>query len=149
MRGWVAAAVCCVAIGCATGYQPRSSERISLVIRGVSPMYAKGSRVSPVGVFHDDLEALVEDTPAAVPHARAGRRAMAAGTPTYLAGVGVLAVGIFVLSGPVGWTIIGMGAATTGTGLALLGKGTAQKVDAMNIHNDQVGAPSVSQASSR
>jgi hypothetical protein len=140
MRGWVAA-LCCLAVGCATGYQPRSSERISLVIRGVSPMYAKGSKVSPVGVFDDDLENLVGDTPAAVPHARAGRRAIAAGTPTYLVGVSALAVGVFLLSGPVGWTIIGVGAATTGTGLALLGRGTAEKFDAVNIHNDTVGEP--------
>ena len=133
--------MCCLAVGCGTAYQPQSSERISLVIRGVSPMYAKGKRVSPVGIFGDDLEAMVQDTPAAIPHARAGRKAIAAGAPLYVGGVSFLAAGVFLLSGPIGWTVIGIGVATGGTGFALLGHGTAEKVDAVNIHNDTVRAP--------
>jgi hypothetical protein len=103
-------------------------------------MYARGSKVSPVGVFDDELEAMVQDTPAAVPHARAARKAIAAGAPLYVGGVSVLAVGVFLLSGPIGWTIIGVGAVTGVTGVALLGHGTAEKFDAVNIHNDNVGS---------
>jgi len=46
---------------------------------------------------------------------------------------------IAVLSGPVGWVVIGIGAVTAGTGLGFMGSGVTHAVDAVNIHND--GAP--------
>jgi hypothetical protein len=42
------------------------------------------------------------------------------------------------LSGPVGWVVLGVGAATGGTGLGLLGAGFTHVIDAVNIHNDAV-----------
>jgi hypothetical protein len=52
---------------------------------------------------------------------------------TGLAGV---VVGLAVLSGPIGWVAIGVGAVTAGTGLGFMGAGLTHAVDAVNIHND-------------
>lgn len=132
------AAALAVATGCGTAYRPQSTDRISFVIRGAAPMYIKGGKAVPVGAFSTPLETLVSDTPSAVPHARAARRHMKIGVPAYLGGFGALSLGIFVLSGPVGWAVLSAGALSAGTGLVFMGRGTSEVVDAMNIHNDEV-----------
>ena len=51
-----------------------------------------------------------------------------------------MVVGIAALSGPVGWVVLGVGAATAGTGLSLMGAGFTHAVDAVNLHNDAVSS---------
>jgi hypothetical protein len=53
-------------------------------------------------------------------------------------GLGGVVVGILALSGPIGWAVIGIGAATAGTGLGLMGAGVTRAIDATNIHNDSI-----------
>jgi hypothetical protein len=124
--------------GCGTTYRPQPTERISVVIRGIAPMYMKSGKATPIMLLDDNLVGLVEDTPAAAEHARVAHRDMTIGAPTYLGGVTALGVGVFFLSGPVGWAVLGAGVLAAGTGLVFLGRGTANVVDAMNIHNDAV-----------
>jgi hypothetical protein len=101
-------------------------------------MYVKDGQEQPVGPFAGSLAALVADVPVAAAHARTAHTQFAVGVPAYVIGLGGVVVGIAVLSGPIGWVVIGAGAATAGTGLGLMGNGLTHAVDAANIHNDAV-----------
>ena len=125
-------------VGCSTTYQPQHTGRVGVVVRHAAPFYVKDGREVPIGPFGGDLESLVTETPAAAAHARKAHTQLAFGVPTYLTGITGVIVGIAVLSGPVGWVVIGVGALTAGTGLGFIGSGFTHATDAVNIHNDAV-----------
>jgi hypothetical protein len=121
--------------GCSTTYQPRPSGRVGLVIHNGVAMYVKDGRQTPVGPLGGDLPQLVAETPAAVASAHRARKQLSVGVPSYAGGLGGVVVGL-TLATPVGWVIVGVGAALAGTGLALMGAGVTNAIDAVNIHND-------------
>jgi hypothetical protein len=123
---------------CSTTYQPRHSGRVGVVIHHGAAMYVKDGRELPIGPFSGHLEELVADVPGAAAHAQAAHTQFLVGVPAYLTGLGGVVVGILVLSGPIGWAVIGTGAATAGTGLGLMGAGVTHAIDATNIHNDGI-----------
>jgi hypothetical protein len=137
----VAVALSLIEIACGTTYQPRPSGRVALVIHHAAAMYVKHGRESPIGPFAGDLEELVADSPNAAAQAHQAHTQFVIGVPAYLTGVVGVIVGVAALSGPIGWTVIGLGAATAGTGLGLMGSGFTHAVDAVNIHNDAVLDP--------
>jgi len=61
------------------------------------------------------------------------------GVPAYLAGLGGVVLGLVLLTGPVGWVVVGLGGASAGTGLGLMGAGVTHAVDAVNLHNYAAG----------
>ena len=126
---------------CSTTYQPRQTGRVNVVIHHAAAMYAKDGRELPIGPFSGELEGLVSDTPAAAVHARRAHTQFMIGIPTYLTGAAGVIVGVVVLSGPVGWVVVGIGVSTLGTGLGFMGAGFTHAVDAVNIHNDAVCDP--------
>ena len=139
-----AAAACALAlivVGCGTTYQPRPSQRIGLVIHHGSVVYVQNGSEEQIGAMGGDLPRLVAGTPAAAAHAAKARKELGWGVPSYVLGLGGVVVGLTALSGPIGWVVIGVGAALGGTGLGLMGAGVTNAIDAVNIHNDQVGAP--------
>ena len=107
-----------------------------MVIHHGAAMYVKDGRELPIGPFSGDLEGLVADVPAAAAHAHTAHTQFIIGVPSYMTGLAGVVVGIAVLSGPIGWVVIGVGAATAGTGLGFMGTGLTHAVDAVNIHND-------------
>jgi hypothetical protein len=109
-----------------------------VVIHNGAAMYVKDGKEQPIGPFSVHLESLVADVPAAAVHAGMAHTRFAVGVPAYMVGLGGVVVGIAVLSGPVGWLVIGAGAATSGIGLGLMGSGLTHAIDAVNIHNDAV-----------
>jgi hypothetical protein len=125
--------------GCSTTYQPQRSGRVGLVIYNGVAMYVKDGRRTPVGPLGGDLEQLVAETPAAVASARRARKQLSVGVPSYAGGLGGVVVGL-TLATPVGWVILGVGAALAGTGLALMGAGVTNAIDAVNVHNDAASA---------
>jgi hypothetical protein len=137
----VALSVALLQVACSTTYQPRHTGRVGMVIHHGAAVYVKDGREVPIGPFSGDLEGLVADVPAAAAHAHTAHTQFAIGVPTYMTGLAGVVVGIAVLSGPIGWVVIGVGAATAGTGLGFMGTGLTHAVDAVNIHND--AAPDV------
>jgi len=123
---------------CSTTYRPTRPDRVAMVIQHGAPAYVKNGQVFPIGPFSGPLEGLVGEVPAAVAHARTARTQLTVGVPAYLVGLGGVVLGIVLLSGPVGWVVIGLGSASAGTGLGLMGAGVTHAVDAVNIHNDQL-----------
>jgi hypothetical protein len=111
---------------------------VGVVIHNGAAMYVKDGKEQPIGPFSGHLEALVADVPAAAVHASTAHTRFVVGVPAYVVGLGGVVVGIAVLSGPVGWLVIGAGAAASGTGLGLMGNGLTHAIDAVNIHNDAV-----------
>ena len=111
---------------------------MGVVIHYGAAMYVKDGEEQPIGPFSGHLEAMVADVPAATAHARTAHTRFMVGVPAYMMGLGGVVVGIAVLSGPVGWLVIGAGAAMSGTGLGLMGNGLTHAIDAVNIHNDAV-----------
>jgi hypothetical protein len=132
----VALSVALLQVACSTTYQPRHTGRVGMVIHHGAAVYVKDGRELPLGPFSGDLEGLVADVPAAAAHAHTAHTQFAIGVPTYMTGLAGVVVGIVVLSGPIGWVVIGVGAATAGTGLGFMGTGLTHAVDAVNIHND-------------
>jgi hypothetical protein len=102
-------------------------------------MYVKNGRRTPVGPLGGDLEQLVTETPAAAASAHRARHQLAIGVPSYAGGLGGVVVGL-ALATPVGWVIVGVGAALAGTGLVFMGAGVTNAIDAVNIHNDAASA---------
>jgi hypothetical protein len=123
------------AIGCSTAYQPRPSGRVSVAIHHGAAVYVKNGREVPIGPLGGELENLVADTPVAIHSAHRARNQLTAGVPSYVGGLGAVVVGL-ALSGPVGWLVLGVGAASAATGLTLIGAGFTNAVDAVNLHND-------------
>lgn len=107
-----------------------------MVIHHGAPAYVKDGREVPIGPFNGHLEELVADVPAAAAHARTAHTQFMVGVPAYLTGLGGVVLGIVLLSGPIGWAVIGVGGATAGIGLGLMGAGVTHTVDAVNIHGD-------------
>ncbi len=126
-------------VACSTTYQPMRPGRIGVVIHHGAPAYVKDGRQLSIGPFSGHLEELVADVPAAAAHAGKAHTELMVGVPAYLGGLGGVVLGIVLLSGPIGWVVIGVGAAATGTGLWLMGAGVTHAVDAMNIHDDHDG----------
>lgn len=122
---------------CSTTYQPRRPGRMGLVIHHGGVRYVKDGREVPVGPFSGHLEELVADVPAAAAHARTAHTEFTIGVPAYVGGLGGVVLGIVLLSGPIGWAVVGVGSATAGTGLWLMGAGLTHALDAVNIHSDQ------------
>lgn len=131
---------------CGTTYQPRPSPRVGLVVHHGSVVYVQNGREEPIGAMGGDLPGLVAATPAAVAHARKARTELGVGVPSYVVGLGGVVLGLTVLSGPIGWVVLGVGAGVGGTGLGLMGAGVTNALDAVNIHNDHVGGESRSPA---
>jgi hypothetical protein len=127
------------ALACGTTYQPRSSPRVGLVVHHGSVVYVQNGRETPIGAMGGDLPGLVAATPAAAAHARKARTELGVGVPSYVVGLGGVVVGLTVLSGPIGWVVLGVGACLGGTGLGLMGAGVTNAIDAVNMHNDHVG----------
>lgn len=123
-------------VGCSTTYQPRHTGRVGVVIHHGAATYVKDGREVPIGPFSGDLQGLVANVPSAAAHAHTAHTQFAIGVPTYMTGLAGVVVGIAVLSGPIGWVAIGVGAVTAGTGLGFMGAGLTHAVDAVNIHND-------------
>ena len=132
----LALSVALLQVACSTAYQPRHTGRVGMVIHHGSAVYVKDGRELPIGPFSGALEGLVVDVPAAAAHAHTAHTQFAIGVPAYMTGLAGVVVGIAVLSGPIGWVVIGVGAATAGTGLGFMGTGLTHAVDAVNIHND-------------
>jgi hypothetical protein len=109
-----------------------------MVIHHGGAMYVKDGKETPIGVFGGGLSTLVGSSAAAEAHAHTARTELSVGVPCYVGGVTAVIVSLTLLSGPVGWVVLGVGAATGGTGLGLLGAGFTHVVDAVNIHNDAV-----------
>jgi len=120
---------------CSTTYQPRSSERIGLVIRHGGASYTKEGRERPVGPLGGDLSSLVAGEPDAVALAHRSRAELAVGVPAYLCGVVAIVTGL-ALRKPAGWFVLGGGVAVGATGLVLMGAGFTNAVDAVNVYND-------------
>jgi hypothetical protein len=136
----IAGVLASYAAGCSTTYQPRPDPRVGIVIRHGGAMYLKDGHETPIGVFGGGLLRLVEATPAAEAHASTARTELAVGAPCYVGGVTAVLVSLTLLTGPVGWVVLGVGAAVGGTGLGFLGAGVTHAIDAVNIHNDAVSA---------
>ncbi len=134
---------------CGTTYQPTRSGRIGVVIRHGAPSYVKDGHPVRIGPFGSHLEELVADVPAAAAHARTAHTELMVGVPAYLTGLGGVVLGIVLLSGPIGWAVIGIGGAAAGTGLGLMGAGVTHTLDAVNIHNDHSDAPGPAPARNR
>jgi hypothetical protein len=142
----LAAAVAATALavgagGCGTTYQPRPSARVGLVVEHGGARYLQNGRKTPVGVFSGPLQELVAATPAAAAHAHTAHTELAVGVPCYVTGLAAVVLSLTLLSGPVGWVVLGVGASTGVTGLGLMGAGVTHAVDAVNIHNDHVSQP--------
>lgn len=139
----VAVVLASLLAACSTTYQPSRPGRIGLVIHHGAAAYVKDGRELPVGPFSGHLEELVADVPAAAAHARTAHTEFMVGVPAYLTGLGGVVVGIVLLSGPIGWVVIGVGGAAAGAGLGLMGAGFTHTLDAVNIHGDcgDSGAP--------
>lgn len=135
-----------LAAACGTSYQPRDSALVSLVIDRGALVYLHEGRRVVVGPLGGGLQPLVADTPAAAAHAKTGEKRLAIGIPTYLTGATGVLTGVLILSGPIGWIAIGVGAGAMGTGVGLLGSGVTHLVDAVHIHNDAATERSASLA---
>ncbi|MBC8133785.1 MAG: hypothetical protein H7X95_12445, partial [Deltaproteobacteria bacterium] len=117
----VSIASCWLVAACSTTYQPRHSGRVGLVIHHGGALFEKDGRELPVGPFGGELVGLVAETPAAAVHAQKAHNQFMIGIPAYLTGAATVIIGVAVLSGPVGWIVIGAGASTMGTGLSFMG----------------------------
>ena len=135
-----AATLACGLVGCSTVYHPRPSGRVSIGIDHAAAVYVKDGRVRAIGPFSGELEGLVAETPAAAANAHTAHNQFLVGVPAYLSGAVGVVVGVALLSGPVGWVVIGAGASMMGTGLGFMGAGLTHAVDAVNIHNDAVSS---------
>ncbi|MDB4983626.1 MAG: hypothetical protein JWM82_4378 [Myxococcales bacterium] len=124
--------------GCGTAYQPLPSARVGLVIHHGGAWYVKDGREVPVSAFGGTLLPLVADVPAATARASRAHHQFMVGAPLYVGGVASVVVGLALGLTPVGWIVLGAGAATGGTGLGLMGAGVSNTVDAINLHNDAV-----------
>ena len=125
-----------VGLGCGTTYQPRPSPRIGLAVRAGTLNYVQNGRETPVGPLGGDLGALVADNPEAAAQARTARTQLVVGVPAYLIGIGVVALGLWLVDGNARWVTAGAGAGVAGTGLGLMGAGFTHLIDAVNIYND-------------
>ncbi len=134
---------------CGTTYQPSRPGRISVGIHHGAPAYRMDGHEVPIGPLSGRLEGLVADVPAAAAHAHTAHHEFMVGVPAYLTGLGGVVLGIVLLSGPIGWAVIGIGGAAAGTGLGLMGAGVTHALDAVNIHNDHSAAPDLSPARNR
>jgi hypothetical protein len=139
--GVMLAILACVAPACGTAYQPLPSARVGLVVRHGGAWYLKNGQEVPVSAFGGTLLPLVADVPAAtVPASRAHKQLMV-GVPLYVGGAASVVVGLALGLTPLGWIVLGAGAASGVTGLGLMGAGFTNTVDAVNIHNDAVSKP--------
>jgi hypothetical protein len=126
----------CAEPACSTTYQPAPTARIGLVIHHGGMFYTKGSREVPLGIFGGSLEPLVASSPPAASRAHSAHKQFMFGVPFYVGGLATVAIGLALSWTPVGWIVIGAGAASGGTGLGLMGAGFTNTVDAVNLHND-------------
>lgn len=128
---------------CSTTYQPRRSGQVGVVIHHAAAMFVQDGREHPIGPFTGDLEGLVREQPEAAAHAHKAHVQLMVGVPTYVTGAAGVIVGVLVLSGPVGWVVIGLGASALATGLGLMGAAVTEAIDAVNIHNDVAAARAI------
>jgi hypothetical protein len=134
-------AIGCSGMACGTAYQPQASARVSVVIHHGVALYVKNGQEIPIGPLGGALEPLVASSAPAAARARRAYHQLAFGVPLYVGGLAALVVGLASSRSPLGWTAIGVGAASAGTGLGLIGAGFTNAVDAVNIYNDSVSAP--------
>lgn len=107
-------------------------------IKHASAVFVKNGNLVSIGPFTGELEGLVADVPTAAAYAHRAHTQFMIGVPAYLTGVGGVIIGVVLLSGPVGWIVIGSGVSVLGTGLGFMGAGFTNAVDAVNMHNDVV-----------
>jgi hypothetical protein len=139
----LAAALSWAAPGCGTIYQPAPTTRVGFVIHHGGMFYVKDGSEVAIGPFNGALEPLVASSPPAAARARTAHRQLSCGVPLYVGGLATVAIGLALSWTPVGWLVIGAGAASGGTGLGLIGAGVTNTVDAVNIHNDAAAARTV------
>jgi hypothetical protein len=137
----LALAIACFSAACSTTYSPRPSGRIGVIIDHGAALYVKDGQRVPIGPLGGDLGSLVGSSPAAAARARRAHGQLAAGVPIYVGGIATLVIGLALSWTPLGWIVVGVGATSIGSGLGLMGAGFTNAVDAINIHNDAVGAP--------
>lgn len=125
-----------VAPACGTAYQPAPTARIGLVIHHGGMFYVKDGREVPLGPLGGTLEPLVATCAPAASRAHRAHQQFMFGVPLYGGGLVTVAIGLALSWTPVGWIVIGAGAASGFTGLGLIGAGVTNTVDAVNIHND-------------
>ena len=139
----LAAALACA--GCGTAYQPAPSARIGLVIHHGAMFYLKDGRETQLGPLGGSLEPLVASSPPAAARAHRAHAQLMFGVPLYVGGLATVVIGLALAWTPVGWIVLGAGAASGVTGLGLMGAGVTNTVDAVNLHNDAAalrrGAP--------
>jgi hypothetical protein len=111
---------------------------VGLVIHHGGAWYVKDGKEVPVAALGGTLEPLVADVPAATAPASRAHKQFLFGVPLYVGGVATVVVGLALGWTPVGWIVLGAGAASGGTGLGLMGAGVTNTVDAINVHNDAV-----------
>jgi len=128
--------LCCAAPACGTTYQPAPTARVGLVIHHGEIFYAKDGREVPAGLVGGSLEPLVASSTLAASRAHRAHDQLMFGVPLYVGGLATMAIGLALSWTPVGWIVLGLGAASGGTGLGLMGAGVTNAVDAVNIHND-------------
>lgn len=133
---WLAVVLACAAPACGTSYQPTPSARVGFVIHHGAMFYVKGGREVPIGPLGGALEPLVASSPPAASRAHSAHDQLMFGVPLYVGGLATVVIGLALAWTPVGWIVIGAGAASGGTGLGLIGAGVTNTVDAVNIHND-------------
>jgi hypothetical protein len=124
--------------GCATVHRSPASPRIQLGVDG-GFYYLKNDRRTPIGPLGGDLSSLVATDEEAIQFARRGRRELAIGIPTYLAGVAAIVIGAAVAKPP-GWAVAGGGLAAVGVGVSLMGAGAVNLIDAVHAYNDHIAA---------
>jgi hypothetical protein len=134
-RVFVAGALALCA-GCATVHHSPASPRIQFGVDG-GFYYLKNDQRTPIGLLGGDLPSLVAPDDEAIQFARRGRRELAIGVPTYLAGVAAIVIGAAVAKPP-GWAVAGGGLAVVGVGASLMGAGAVNLIDAVHTYNDHV-----------
>jgi hypothetical protein len=139
-------------MGCSTNYQPRSPNRLSVVIEGGGYAYARDGKTFSHGAFGSGLMDAVEDDPQALEAAETHHEHMVGGVIAYGAG-------LVCLIGGLTWALaagdpndedkkldseqtaiaigaLGCWAAGLVTGSVLIAVGQPYQWDAINIYND-------------
>ncbi len=135
---------------CSTRYVPRAGPRLSIVMEGGAPAYAKDGKVYKHGFAGGGLVDAVEDDPEALEAAQKYQTSMVTGFLLVLAGSACLTASIIFLatrdplderdstndSLALGTAVCGLAGYVSGT--VVLASGQPYHFDAINIYNDKV-----------
>lgn len=139
---------CSASAGCATTYTPRPGPRLSVVLDGGQPAYARDGRRFSAGVLGGGLAEAVRGVPEAERHADAFVTRTRTGFATTLIGAATAVAGIGVFAGGFderrdGQQSLGIALALGGLvvetiGLAIAASAAPRQLDAINAYNDAV-----------